>query len=108
MIFSYASGQTFTVGNGRYSLSTLERRFENILATERYNRRLEPYHRLDIGFTKQKTFFGYKGSWYVQIYNLYNHRNVWFKDYDTSENPVKITDVRLIPILPTIGMEFKF
>ena len=60
MIFSYASGQTFTVGNGRYSLSTLERRFENILATERYNRRLEPYHRLDIGFTKQKTFLDTK------------------------------------------------
>jgi hypothetical protein len=53
-------------------------------------------------------FFGLKGNYYFQIFNVYSHRNVWFKMFDTEQNPVDITDVRLLPIIPTVGLDFEF
>ncbi len=107
-IYTYATGQTYTAGVGRYAINTNERTFDKILAGDRYNRRLEPYYRLDFSVTKRAAFFGMKGSWYIQIFNVFNHRNVWFKQFDTTTNPVDVVDVRLLPIIPTFGLDFEF
>ncbi len=106
--FTYGTGQSYTIGSGRYAIDTPELSNTHVLPGELYGSRLEPYHRLDVGVTKQASFFGLRGSWFVQIYNLYNHRNVWFKEFDTMKNPTEITDVRLLPILPTFGIECTF
>jgi len=58
--------------------------------------------------TKKTTIFGLKGSWYVQIFNLTSHRNVWFKQFNTDKNPTEVTNVRLLPIIPTFGCDFEF
>ncbi|HLP18397.1 MAG TPA: TonB-dependent receptor [Bacteroidota bacterium] len=106
--FTYGTGQAYTMGTARYIVRTPDSEFTHVLPGEIYNQRLEPYHRLDIGVTKQASFFGLRGSWYVQIYNVYNHRNIWFKEFDTKKNPTEITDVRLLPILPTFGIDLSF
>jgi outer membrane cobalamin receptor len=106
--FTYGTGQSYTIGTGRYAMLLPERWSNLVMPGELFGSRLEPYHRLDVGVTKQASFFGLHGSWFVQIYNLYNHRNVWFKEFDTNKNPTQITDVRLLPILPTFGIEFTF
>ena len=106
--YTYATGQTYTRPAGRYAINTPARRFEQILPGDRYNGRLEPYHRLDLSATKKFSFFGLKGNYYVQIFNVYSHRNVWFKQFDTNKNPVEITDIRLLPIIPSIGLDFEF
>jgi CarboxypepD_reg-like domain/TonB-dependent Receptor Plug Domain/TonB dependent receptor len=107
-VYTYATGQTYTEAVARYILGTRERQDAFILPGEQYNRRLEPYHRLDVSITKHTTFLGVTGNWYVQIFNVYNHRNVWFKQFDTSQNPTQVTDVRLLPIIPTFGLDFEF
>ncbi len=42
------------------------------------------------------------------IFNAYNHRNVWISTVDEDTNPATITDVRLLPILPTFGVSVTF
>jgi hypothetical protein len=105
--FTYATGQSHTAAAGRYVLLTPQQDFDFIIPSERYNRRLAPYHRLDVSLTNSTTFFGLRGNWYIQIFNLYSHRNVWFKSFDTQQNPTEITDVKLLPIIPTVGIDFE-
>ncbi len=108
LAYTYATGQTYTRPAGRYVVDAPIGTFDKILSGERYNGRLEPYHRLDVSITKKFLFFGLKGSYYFQIFNVYSHRNVWFKQFDTEKNPVEITDIRLLPIIPTVGLDFEF
>ena len=43
-----------------------------------------------------------------QIVNAYNRRNEWFIQYDAedSEKPPQI--VRMLPVIPTFGFDFRF
>jgi len=107
-VFTYATGQAYTDGVGRYRTIINEKPYEVTLPGKLFNRRLSPYHRLDVSITRRASFFGLEGSWYFQIFNVYNRRNVWFKQFDNSKNPAEITDVRLLPIIPTFGIDFKF
>jgi hypothetical protein len=107
-VFTYSTGQSFTAGIARYAIQTPVGSFEHILPGDLYNYRLPPYHRMDVSITKRTTFFGLKGSWYIQIYNIYNHENVWYREFDTQKNPTKVTDVTLLPFIPTFGIDFEF
>jgi hypothetical protein len=107
-VFTYSTGQSFTAGTARYAVQTPLGNMEHILPGDLYNYRLPPYHRMDVSITKKMSFFGLKGSWYIQIYNIYNHKNVWFRSFDTQKNPTEVTDVTLLPIIPTFGIDFEF
>lgn len=107
-VFTYATGQAYTYGVGRYQINLLGNPFDITLPGKLYNRRLSPYHRFDVSVTKQTSFLGLHGSWYFQIFNVYNRRNVWFKQFNTSKNPTEIIDVKLLPIIPTFGFDFEF
>lgn len=107
-VFTYATGQAYTTGVARYEQNPFGAPIELTLPGKLFNQRLSPYHRMDLSVTKRTTFFGLHGSWYFQIYNVYNRRNVWFKQFDNSKNPAEITDVTLLPILPTFGIDFSF
>jgi hypothetical protein len=107
-MYTYATGQGYTLGVARYSIRIPEGQFVQIMPGEIYNHRLAPYYRLDLSVTKRASFFGIQGSWYIQIYNILNHRNVWFKQFSTGENPTEVTNVKLLPIIPTFGFDFQF
>lgn len=108
--FIFTSGTTYTVPTGYYLLGPPGGRRRYLRAGEKNANRLEPYHRLDVSVTKSWEAMG--GNWRLSfnIFNVYNHRNVWYRDYDFNETgaaPV-ITDIRLIPILPTVEISFRF
>jgi hypothetical protein len=44
----------------------------------------------------------------LDIFNVYNRRDIWFRFYNTRESNTTVEDVRLLPILPTISFEFKY
>jgi len=107
-VFTYSTGQSFTAGIARYAIQTPVGNMEQILPGDLYNYRLPPYHRMDVSITKRTTIFGLKGSWYIQIYNIYDRKNVWFRGFDTQKNPTEVTDITLLPIIPTFGIDFDF
>ena len=61
------------------------------------------YHRLDLHIER---FLSKKIRFYMDIINVYNRRNVLYYDYDIYQNKKKI--VRMLPILPSLGISVKF
>ncbi|MGB9696890.1 MAG: TonB-dependent receptor [Ignavibacteria bacterium] len=78
---------------------------EQNLASERR----PDYHRLDLRFTAYTSFLGADWSFYLDIINVYNRKNVLSYRYTlTSDLKIKREVIGMIPILPTIGFSAKF
>ncbi|MDG5767262.1 TonB-dependent receptor [Balneolales bacterium ANBcel1] len=111
-VFNYATGQAYTEPLGRTALSSnpFDGGTVDAIVVGRVNAsRLPAYHRLDIGFTRQSSFFGIAESeWQFQAINLYSRRNVWFYMYDFDENPVKREEATMLPIIPVVGYTIHF
>ncbi len=106
--FTYQTGQPYTTGVARYQVDANGAMFSQTLPGPLFNRRLSAYNRLDFMISKRMSIFGLQGSWYIQVYNIYSRRNVWFKQFDDAKNPAEVSDVKLLPIIPTVGMEVSF
>ena len=44
----------------------------------------------------------------LEVFNLYNRRNEWFVQYDTDEDVTEATVVRMLPLIPSVGVNFEF
>lgn len=107
--FKFGSGQPYTEVTARYAVLSPSGEIHNLaLEGEKNSYRLPVYHRLDIGIFTDRKIFGLDTEIYVQVVNVYNHKNVWFRRYQTYENPVVVKDFTMIPFLPTAGISFKF
>lgn len=105
--FVYATGNSITLPTSRF---LLEGRIVEVYG-ERNGYRMAPYHRADIGATRQ----GAKnGEWRFSLYNLYSRLNPYFiyfeADGSLSEGGFQLSaqQVSLFPILPSISWNFEF
>jgi hypothetical protein len=112
LAFNYATGQAYTEALGQFSANNAPWANEelNSFTVGKINAsRLPPYHRMDISFARLGTFFGLgEAEWQFQIINVYSRRNIWFYNFDFDENPVKRSEVPLLPLLPTLSYTVKF
>jgi outer membrane receptor protein involved in Fe transport len=71
--------------------------------------RLPSYQRLDLSLSKR---FGEKETshWIVGVscFNLLNHKNVSYYQYDLNANPVTITEVTGLGMTPTLFVQVEF
>lgn len=44
----------------------------------------------------------------LSIFNFYNRRNVWYREYDFTETPPIISEVQYLGMTPNISAEIKF
>nr|MBP6316364.1 TonB-dependent receptor [Chitinophagaceae bacterium] len=82
------------------------------------NYSLPPYHRLDLAaiYTpKPNSTKKVKGSWTFSIYNVYSRQNPYLVYLDvkggvgsSSGVDIKVKQVSIFPILPSITYNFKF
>lgn len=109
-VFTFATGQSYTPASGIWIDNSSGQPNTRIEPGALYSKRLLPYHRWDLSLTKKISMFNLDGSWYFQVFNVYGlwHKNTWFKNFDFSKNPVEVTDIKLLPIIPSFGVEFKF
>ncbi|MBN2620864.1 TonB-dependent receptor [candidate division WOR-3 bacterium] len=71
--------------------------------------RLPLTHRLDAHLEKDFTLFGLKGSWYIDVMNVYDQENIVFYSYEYDEDPPIKDGVALLPIpIPSFGINFRF
>lgn len=67
--------------------------------------RLPDYHRLDVRGTTYAKWWGLDWSFYLDIVNIYNRRNIiarnWRVDRETLE--LEMRETAMLPILPTLG-----
>jgi hypothetical protein len=110
--FVYATGQAFTPASGRYSLvdpttGVLPEDIQ-LLYADKNSARLLPYNRLDLGVARRFSLFGARAEWLVEVFNVYSRRNEWFVQYQRDEQTVDADVVRMLPIIPSIGVNVWF
>ncbi len=112
-VFTYATGQAYTRPVAQYRL--VDPPFQSTpyhaLEAPFNNRRLPPYHRLDLGVTKRGRFFGFADyELQLQMINAYGRRNVWFYNYSfTEESTIERDVVPQIPVpLPNVAFTLRF
>lgn len=110
--FRYATGQAFTPAAARYQLQDPATGQDPVTAlvlpAERNSARLAPYHRLDLSASRPIRIFGQPLELVIEVFNVYNRRNEWFVQYNTDEEVTEATMVRMLPIIPSVGVNFAF
>ena len=108
--FMFQSGQSYTGAT-----STLGGRMPGwdggivmVNPSQRWGLRLPSSHQLNLNVNYNTTLFDLPFRLFIDIYNVYSRRDIWFRFYDTSEAIPSVTDVRLLPILPTLSCELRF
>jgi hypothetical protein len=108
LTFIFGSGKPYTTPESSYEISLLDGRDLNYIHVGTKNaNRLPAYHRLDISanytlkIKKSDLIFG------VSIFNLYNHKNIWFRQFDATDLPILTTDVNYLGFTPNFSLAFK-
>lgn len=119
----YGTGQAFTVPTGKFYQSPVDADYDygngfdyygtSYRYTTRNAFRLPSYHRMDVNFSHNFSWFSLPFRLSLNVYNLYNRKNVFFwsiDEYDpeTGEQKPTIRQYSLFPILPTFGLSFTF
>lgn len=108
--FSFQSGQSYTAKTSWYQTSLPGENTPTgvTIAGQRYGHRLPASHQLNLNVNYNFTMFGLPARLLLDIYNVYSRRDIWFRYYDTTKEKPEVTDVRLLPIIPTVSVEVKF
>jgi hypothetical protein len=111
-VFVFGSGNAITLPTAYYFVDgELVQLFSKVNAY-----RVPSYHRLDLSATytpQPKKKRRWESSWAFSVYNVYNRKNPYFLYVDNSGNvsqgiDVKIFQVYILPIVPSITYNFKF
>ncbi len=110
-VFSYATGQAYTEVLGRTQVGDPfgSGTIDPVIVGKVNASRLPAYHRMDIGFTRTGTFFGWgTAEFQIQFINIYSRRNIWFYNYDLEKNPPTKSEIPLLPFIPTLTYTVQF
>jgi hypothetical protein len=78
-----------------------------VLPADRNSARLLPYHRLDLGVRRDLRLAGRPAGVYLQVFNAYSRRNEWFVQYDTDSPTTAPKVVKMLPVIPTVGLDYE-
>ena len=115
-MFAYTSGQPTTLPGSTYFVRTApdwDWVSHEVYPSAINQMRLPPYMRLDLSFTYEKRYETWSMFPYLQIFNVWNRKNIWFVDFDAiagADNTLKgkIETIGMFPIVPTFGVNFTF
>ena len=51
---------------------------------------------------------GERAEFVIEIFNVYNRRNEWFVQYDTSGEVTDPSVVGMLPMIPSLGVNVEF
>ncbi|MBM2816310.1 MAG: Plug protein [Ignavibacteria bacterium] len=108
--FTFQSGQSYTGATSRFQdiMYGQTNGRGKIIPSDRFGLRLPASHQLNLNISYSFSMFGLPSKAILDIYNVYNRRDIWFRYYNTRENKTVVEDVRLLPIIPSISLEVKF
>lgn len=108
--FTFQSGQSYTGATSRFQTRLPGQNWGRgkIVPSQRFGLRLPASHQLNLNASYSFKMFGLPAKIIADIYNVYNHKDIWFRYYNTTQKETTVEDVSLLPILPTISFEIKF
>jgi len=103
----YGSGRAYTSPESQYAIELLDgTELSYIHVGAKNAERLPAYHRLDVAanrrFESDRLFYDFN----VTLFNAYGRGNVWYRQFDLTQNPLIITDVKTLPFTFSIGASF--
>ncbi len=108
--FTFQSGQSYTGATSRFESrlpgKTIGRGI--IVPSQRFGLRLPPSHQLNVNASYRFDMWGLNSKVILDIYNVYNRRDIWFRYYNTRSDITVLEDVKLLPIIPSISLEVNF
>jgi hypothetical protein len=111
----YATGRPYTSPSGAYTITLLDGSTQDFFTvTSKNSVRLPDYHRFDVSAT-YKLLMGSRsdkkrrdlGTVSFSIFNLYNHLNIWYKQYTIEDSKIIETNINYLGITPNISLSFK-
>jgi hypothetical protein len=110
-VWVYGTGQAFTFPVALYGISPWDN-YGSQYYSERNGYRLPAYHRLDLNFSHAFHWFDWDWKLSLNLYNAYNHLNPFSqsleRDWSTYPPTMRVKQITLFPIIPTLGLSFKF
>ncbi len=105
----YATGKPYTDPLGGYSITLLDGSTEDFINIgEKNNARYPDYHRLDVSanynFNMGETANGTLG---FSIFNAYNRKNIWYKQFEVDAGDLIETNVNLLGFTPSISLSMR-
>jgi ferric enterobactin receptor len=109
----YATGLPYTAPAGTYGVTLLNGSTQYYYTvTSENSLRLPDYHRMDVaanytlfvGSGKRRHEIGYIG---FSIFNVYDHKNVWYRVYTVESGKIIQTDVDYLLFTPNITLSLK-
>ncbi len=107
--FILASGKPFTEPAGQYAIDLLDGETNNYISVGPKNgSRLPAYHRLDLSAHYLYKVGKYDIDFGLSIFNFYDRKNVWYRQYNFTEKPPVISEVRYLDLTPNLSAAIKF
>ncbi|MCG8307544.1 MAG: TonB-dependent receptor [Cytophagales bacterium] len=105
----YATGKPYTSPVGTYEVTLLDGNIESYVSIGEKNAfRLPDYQRMDLSASynfflgKAKTQLG------LSIFNVYDHTNIWYKNFEIIDGDLIATDVTTLGFTPNVFFNIKF
>ena len=109
--FVYGSGKPFSEPEGQYSIELLDGQTLSYVGVGPKNgSRLPAYHRLDLS-AHYKFDIGTKGTTGdlgLSLFNFYGRQNVWYVEYDFTQEPARITEINFLGFTPNLSCSIQF
>ena len=108
--FTLQSGQSYTGATSRGRLFLPDQSFgsSKITMSDLYGLRLPMSHQLNLYGAYNFKMWRKDARFIIDIYNVYNRRDIMMRMYNTREEVTMIEDLRLLPIIPSVSLEVRF
>jgi hypothetical protein len=108
--FMYQSGQSYTGATSRFQTSLPDDNYGygKVVSSQRYGLRLPNSHQLNMNVNYNTTIWGLPSKFILDVFNVYSRRDILMRTYDVKNEETTVTDIKLLPIIPTISFEIKF
>ena len=105
----YASGRPYTAMIGYEEITGFrDRIIYELVVGEKNEARLPPYHRLDLSASFSFALGDADARAGLTLFNLYDRKNIWYKEFDVIEQEIIETDVLLRGFTVNLTFNLKF
>lgn len=102
----YATGKPYTAPESQYYIELLDGNSQSYIhVSDKNTYRLPAYHRLDASISRSFYTDSNKFVLGFSIFNLYNNKNIWYRQYDLDTQPLTVTDVKMLGATPTVYLQ---
>lgn len=101
--FIYGTGKPYTAPTGYYEITLLDGRQADFFEVSEKNAlRFPDYHRFDFSVNYDFKLWEGRVNTGISFFNVYNRKNVWYREYEVIEGEIFETDVSLLGFTPSL------